>query len=95
MVNVVLLEDILQEVATFVEQGQTDDGLCNTDTLSSEDSAQTELSRVVYHFSDGFNDGNGLARNLGSLHDNFKTGKRVGHDNIDRTNNSGGNKSSC
>ena len=95
MVNVVLLEDILKEVTSLVEETQTNNGLGNTDTLTSEDTSKTELRRILNHFSDGLDDGDALAGNLGSLHDNLQSRQGVGDDDVDRTDDRRGNQTSA
>ena len=64
MVDVVLLEGVLQEHPAFMEQSKADDRLDDTDTLSAEDTTETELGRIMDDFLNCLRDANRLATDL-------------------------------
>ena len=83
MLDVVGAEGILQPEASLVEEGEGDDGLGDADALAAEDPAEAELGHVGGHLFDGAADADGLAVDLGRLHDDLEAAEGVGDEDVD------------
>lgn len=92
MLDVVGAEGILQPEAALVEEGEGDDGLGDADALAAEDSAEAELGHVGGHLLDGAADADGLAVDLGRLHDDLQTAEGVGNEDVDGGDDGGGDE---
>ena len=92
MLDVVGAEGILQPEAALVEEGEGDDGLGDADALAAEDSAEAELGHVGTHLLDGAADADGLAVDLGRLHDDLQTAEGVGNEDVDGGDDGGGDE---
>mmetsp|Transcript_15603 Transcript_15603/g.24268 ORF Transcript_15603/g.24268 Transcript_15603/m.24268 type:complete len:294 (-) Transcript_15603:166-1047(-) len=77
-----------------MEQCQTDNSLENTNTLATEHTSETKLGTVRRNLLERIDNGDALPLNRAGLHDDLKTRERVGHENINRTDDSRGNETS-
>jgi len=94
VLDVVILEGILEEVTSLVEERKGDNGLGNSNTLSTEDTSHSEFTTITDDFLHGLDDTDGLAGDLAGLHNNFQSRERVCDNDVNRRNNGRGNQTS-
>mmetsp|Transcript_595 Transcript_595/g.1234 ORF Transcript_595/g.1234 Transcript_595/m.1234 type:complete len:204 (+) Transcript_595:165-776(+) len=93
--DIVVSKSICQPNTSLMESSQTQDSLRDAKPLSAENTAQSKLLRILYHFFTCINNANRFSINLGRLHDNFQTRKRVGDSNVNGSHSSTCKQSRC
>mmetsp|Transcript_52330 Transcript_52330/g.87413 ORF Transcript_52330/g.87413 Transcript_52330/m.87413 type:complete len:225 (+) Transcript_52330:986-1660(+) len=78
-----------------MEQCQRNHGLGNTNSLSTENTTETELLAVSNHLATCFGDRDSLASNGGGLHDHLQARQGVSQPHVDGAHCSRGQQASC